>query len=242
MSLNDGQLQISAMVGTLVLAAGLLVPTVILTGAAALPDDGPKLAEMEAIEASLAYKKPNAPKQPQKHVKAPEPDAKPDGVSHDADKKPDPDKKPDEPKDKKPDPNADPLAKFKRHNEDDDSQTGKPNEDVGAFDGSEFGFAEETKGDPYFQKLVADLVAGWEYPQILSASGVPVGCLHLSADGKVAETKFKDKSGDSQLDDSVDRALTKLQKARNENPVPVPTHLLKAAITRWVCFKFKLDK
>jgi len=125
--------------------------------------NGPDIDNMEAVEASLAYKKPDQ-KQPQKPKVAPPPDVKPEGVSHDENKTRDEKKKPEEPV-KKPDEPADPLSKYKRHDTDEDEDTGKPTEpDQGAFDGSEFGFATETKGDPYFQDLIADLVKGWEYP------------------------------------------------------------------------------
>ena len=121
--------------------------------------------------------------------------------------------------------------------DDDDTPVGKPTEDVGQFDGSEFGFAEETKGDPYFQKLIADLRSGWEYPKLLQGAGVPVGCVRLEGSGKVSDTLFKEKSGDGDLDQSVEVALKRLKKLRDESPRPVPDHLLKHT-TRWICFKF----
>lgn len=238
MALDDRQMHLAAAIGTVVLAGALLAPAALLTGAVARADDGPALADMEAIEASLAYKKPSPKAQPQKRTRAPEPEVKPDGVSHDADRAPTPPR--DDPK--KPEAPDDPLKKYQRHGDDDDAPVGQPTETVGAFDGSEHGFAEESKGDPFFQKLVADLLEGWEYPKILDAAGVPVGCLHVAADGKIVDTKLKEQSGEGSLDESVDKALQKLKKARNEAPEPVPTHLLRAATTRWVCFKFKLDK
>jgi hypothetical protein len=230
------QYHLAAGFGTLLIAAALTGVSVFGFGHAEAA--GPNLAEMEAIEASLAYKKTTKSKQPQKQFRAPVPEEKPEGVSRDADKPVEPDK-PDEPK-PKPDEDFEKLYdKFKR-DEDEELPVGKPDEEVGAFDGSEFGFAEENKGDPYFQKLLADLVGGWSYPEILAGAGVPVGCVRLAADGKVVETNFKEKSGDEALDDSVERALATLQKQRNQAPVPVPTHLLRAATTRWTCFRFKL--
>jgi hypothetical protein len=197
---------------------------------------GPDLDDMEAIEASLAYKKPDAPKQPQKPKVAPEPEVKPEGVSHDEKKKPDEVKKPDEPV-KKPS-ETDPLAKYHRHNTDDDEEVGKPTDpDVGAFDGSEFGFATETKGDPYFQSLVADLLKDWEYPKLLSDAGEPVECLRLEPTGKISDTLFKTKSGNAELDDSVEQQVKALVKKRDEDPRPVPDHLLKQTM-RWICIKF----
>lgn len=196
---------------------------------------GPALEDLEVIEASIAYKKTEK-KQPQKKKRAPNP-AKPDeGVRRD-DTKPDPPKK-DEPDDPvaKPEtgPADSPVA------EPDDTPVGKPELDVGEFNpDAPVGWAEETKGDPYFQKLLADLREGWEYPELLGAEGVPVGCMRLEKDGSVSDTLFKEQSGTPELDDSVERALKKLEQKREKNPPPVPEHLLKHT-TRWICFKFEV--
>ena len=218
---------------TLVLTAGLVAPSVLLRDASA--DEGPPLDNMESIEASLAYKKPNAPKQPQKPKQAPNPEVKPEGVSHDENKKVDETKKPPEDKKDKPSKNTDPLAKFRR-TEDDDNEIGKPNEQVGAFDGSEFGIGDVTKGDPYFQRLVVDLA--WSSPELAkSGATAPVGCIHMTADGKIPETKFQVK-GDDDIATLAESALKDLKQKRNEHPEEVPTHLLKQLTTKWVCFKF----
>src|SRR5262249_54927575 len=150
----DGQLEMVSMIGTAVLTASLFVPVLYLTeSATALRPD---LGEMEAIEASIAYKK--APqKQPQKKIEAPQPD-KHEGVSHDALKpvnacRSDADckhagetcdlktnrcvsheTKPPKKED------TDPLAKYK-HPIDDDTQTGKPTTEAGDYNDSEFGWA-----------------------------------------------------------------------------------------------------
>jgi hypothetical protein len=237
--LLDRNMHIVAAVGAFVISAALVATPLVWAGKQPV-QEGPSFADMEAIEASLAYKKADPPKQPQKKFQAPEP-VKNEGVSRDETKKPDP--KPDDPK-KKQDPKAldDAFKKLQQQRNQDDP-VGKPSEDaVGAFDGSQFGFAEESRGDPYFQKLVGDLVAGWEFPEILQDAGLPVGCLRLSADGKIQDTLFKQKSDNGDLNDSVERALGAVKKLRNENPQPVPTHLLKAAITKWVCFKFRAQR
>jgi hypothetical protein len=228
---KDAEIHMTAALGAIVLTAALSVPMVFFVDKKG--EEGPILDNMESIEASLAYKKPNAPKQPQKHMRAPDPEVKPEGISHDETKKVD-DKKPDKHDDKKPSKDTDPLAKYHRADED-DSQVGTPNETVGAFDGSEFGVGDVTKGDPYFQRLVVDLA--WQAPELAKASSAPVGCIHLTADGKIAETKFKDKSDDD-IQPLAEAALKALQTKRNANPEEVPTHLLKQLTTRWVCFKF----
>ena len=233
MSMKDGELHAMAAFGATLLSAALVVPTVWLTEAKA--DTGPILDNMESIEASLAYKKPNAPKQPQKQKRAPDPVVKPEGVSHDENKPVDANK-PDKP-DHKPSKDVDPLAKFHRP-EDNDNDVGKTTDTVGAFDGSEFGIGDVTKGDPYFQRLVVDL--GWQSPELAKGSGQPpIGCIHITADGKITDTKFKEKSDDD-IATLAEGALKSLQKKRNDHPEEVPTHLLKQLTTRWVCFKFTI--
>lgn len=238
MSMRDRDMHAIAVCCALALTAAIVVPAVSFGSAGAAASN---LGEMETIEASLAYKKASK-SQPQKQFRPPPPPEEATGLSHDETKAPtppDPTKKAPPPTDDKINP-AD-YKKFART--DDDMPVGNPSDEaVGAFDGSEYGFAEETRGDPYFQKLVADLVHGWEYPEILADTGTPVGCLHLEASGKIAETKFKEKSGTAELDDSVERALAAIKKLRNDEPVAVPPHLLRAATTKWICFKFKVKK
>lgn len=202
------------------------------------PEARPDFDNMETIEASLAYKKPNAPKQPQKVKEAPPPEVKPEGVSRDENKKVE-DKKPDEKKDekkevKKSDTPVNPLDKYKRSQ--DDSDTGDPVENVGAFDGSQFGMGDVTKGDPYFQRLVADLQ--WSAPELAKTGATPpVGCIQLTKEGKIPQTTFKSE-GDGDLQPLAENALRELQKKRNKDPEEVPVHLLKALTTKFVCFKF----
>jgi hypothetical protein len=240
---RDRNLHLVAAAGALLISAALVATPLVYAGSKPAAAEGPDLDDMEAIEASLAYKSAAPPKQPVKKFQAPPPDVKPEGVSTDADKKPEP-PKPEDPK--KPVPKEQNLEdKFKELQEkrNSDYPIGKPSdEEVGEFDGSKFGYAEVSKGDPYFQKLVGDLIRGWEYPEILQDGGVPVGCLRLSAEGKIQDTLFRKKSDNSELNDSVERALAAVQKLRNENPSPVPTHLLKAATTQWVCLNFRATK
>jgi hypothetical protein len=229
--MKNAEMHMLAGLGAALFSAALVVPTVWLTEARA--SSGPPLMEMESIEASLAYKKPNAPKQPQKVKQAPNPEVKPDGVSRDETKKVE-DKKPD-PKEEKPSKIVDPLAKFHRPQED-DIDTGKPMESIGAFDGSEFGIGDVTKGDPYFQRLVVDLA--WAAPELArSGAEAPIGCVHITADGKIPDIKFQVK-GDDDIATLAETALSDLKKKRNTDPEEVPTHLLKALTTKWVCFKF----
>ena len=198
---------------------------------------GPDLTKLEAIEVSVA--RPAKPAhQPQKQHREAVHQAD-QGVAHDDKKQPPPDKKkkPDD-KQQKPDDNKDePTAKI----DDTDEPVGKPTTDIGQFNPNKFGNADVDKGDPYLRDIVKDVLAGWEFPKILDATGVPTGCVHLDADGKVVDTKFKQKSGNAELDDSVDRALDAFKKARNQDPKPVPPRLMDIT-TEWVCFDFKLQQ
>jgi hypothetical protein len=124
----------------------------------------------------------------------------------------------------------------RRREVDDDDPVGKPTEEAGAFNENERGFADETKGHPFFQRVARDINEGWEFPKILSASNAATGCLHITADGKIAKTRL-DKSGDAALDQSAEDALKKVETKRNNNPEPVPTDIAKLT-TRWTCFKF----
>ncbi|HEX7838505.1 MAG TPA: TonB C-terminal domain-containing protein [Kofleriaceae bacterium] len=234
MSFNNGQMHGVALAGTVVLSCALFGGTLYLTEAADAAHQ-PELKEMITIEASLA-RKAEKKKQPQKELKAPEPEVKPEGVSHDETKKP-PEKKPEDKKHpaKKDDPVD--IHKFK-HASDDDPQPGaKPTTDIGQFDGSEIGFAPINAGNPYWQHLVADFHQVWEIPQISKVNGAAVGCFHIDPDGKIPGIKFQTPSGDDTLDDSVQRALKATQKARNDKPQPVPTEQL-GVIKKWVCFRF----
>jgi hypothetical protein len=199
---------------------------------------GPDLSKLEAIEASVAYKKSTPQKQPQKQKKAPDPVVTPQGVSHDDQAKPI--TKPDEP-DKKPG-DKPTLDDFKRKNTDEDLDVGKPVDPSSAFDEDRFGFANETKGDPYVQDLLLDLIeAGGEYPALLDTAGVPIGCFHMSPDGKILDTLMREKSENDELNDFAERALNGLKKKRNADPIAIPDKPgLQALMTEWTCFAFKL--
>jgi hypothetical protein len=240
-----------AVAGTL-LTVGALAAPVYYLGGSGNAYAGPDLSKFEVIEADLAMKSEEAPKTPQKPTRTPDPkvdeavggdpNAKPDTCAKDSDCAPGKvcknelcvrkdTKHPDDPPD---------LSQF-HHNTDDEADTGdtkiyKP----GAFDGDEQGWAPTTRGDKFYIELNKDLRAGWEYPEILSDEGFPAGCVHLQPDGKIPEVKMMEKSGNVELDDSVERALAALQKLRNQDPVEVPTHLLQTGVTeKWLCFRFK---
>lgn len=240
MSLRDNELHAVAGGGVTVLVGVMAVLLVVsgrsgCAGGNANAEPNP-LEDMEAIEASIAYKKAPA-KQPQKKTRTPEPEKKAEGVSRDETKKPDEQKK--KPEDAKPVTNPKDAIPDRKPKDEDLPENQKPVTDVGEFNDSTRGFAETTSGDPFFRELAADFHENWEFPKILSATASAAGCLHILADGTIKKTKVDPKSGDDALDDSVERALKKMEKLRNGKPVAVPTHLLKQATTRWICFKTK---
>lgn len=224
---------VAALAVEVALIGGVIAASIVWTAPSAEAAK-PPLEEKQAIEASLAVKKTKVT-QPQKHFRDPVPVVKPEGVSHDENKKPEPKKdKKDEPK--KPDDKVDPkdLSKKFHHPNDDDDPAGKPITTIGDFNGSERGFATETKGDPYFQQLIADM--GYNPPEIAKDEGTPVGCIHITPDGKIPDTKFfESTSGDYQT--AAEAAIAQLKKTRNADPKPVPDNLLQAT-TKWLCFKF----
>jgi hypothetical protein len=232
--MRDGEIQVMALLGTMVLSAALVVPTVWLTASTDVTDIN-KLDQMTMIEASLAVKSTKAV-QPQKPVHTPDP-VKQEGVSHD-DKKPPPDepKKKDEPK-KPNDDKAPDLSKFS-HSNDDDTPAGKPIVKIGDLNGSEFGDSAKSVGDPWLGVLLADLHKHFIPPEIAKGDSVPIGCILLAPDGKITDTKFKEKTDDD-LQTAAEAALAQLTKSRNANPIEVPTQLLPLT-QHYLCFHFRV--
>jgi hypothetical protein len=232
MSLKDTEMHVFSLLGAGLLSAALLVPVVWFTDAAEA-GSAPLADNRQIIEATIAYKK-TPKKQPQK-VRDVVEEVKVEGVSRDENKKIE-DKKDDKKKeDKKPvvDP-KDPFKGLRRP----DEEAGKPTtEPEGDFNGSEKGFAPESKGDPFFGRLRADM--NFQFPEIAKAASIPVGCIHLQPDGRIKAIKFE-AQGDDDLQTAAEAALKELQKIRNREPEAVPTHLL--TITKqWLCFKFSVS-
>lgn len=203
--------------------------------------------KMTTIEAALAYKSKTKSKQPQKRRKrAKRQAAKPDGVSRDETKKAETKKT------RKAEPEEDfskAFEKYKDQRQRDDEEDEEiddlddldddADKSGGEFDGSEHGFAEVSKGDPYMQELAKDMYASWELPTLEKGSGAAVGCVRLEPGGKISDIKLETKSGNSNIDRSVRVALKKMQKQRNKKPAKVPRHLMEIT-TQWTCFKLKV--
>lgn len=234
MSLKDAEMQVVSLVGAGIIAAAMFVP-VLVWGAASEVVEGPQLADRQVLEATLAYRK--APqKQPEKKFDQPDV-VKPVGVSRDENKKVEPPKDEKKPKAPKVDVN-DPFKGLRRP----DEEAGRPTTQPGGdFNGSEKGFAPESKGDPFFARLRGDM--NFTFPEIAKASSIPVGCIHLQPDGKIKAITFAapiGQPGDDDLQTAAEAALRELQKVRNQNPEAVPTHLLQIT-SKWLCFKFSVS-
>jgi len=208
--------------------AFILAPSLFGWGHSSGPELGGK---EELIEASIAYKKPDAPKQPQKKHRTPPETEK---VKISRDEKKIPDKKPEEKK------KAVPSWKdFKRDAPEDDNpdyEEGKPAPRTGgAFDGKTYGWADENKGHPYMRELAR--LVHFAIPTLEKGNGEAYACIRLGADGKIKDTKVR-KSGNTNIDRAADEALRNMVKARNEDPdvKPVPSELLSLT-THWICFK-----
>ena len=250
MSFKNGEMHTISVLGAVVVTVSFFLPVLFLTERVDTPKI--KLDDMESIEASIAYKK-TPQKQPQKKTSQPE-QKKADAITHDDKAKPvegckaDADCKTDEKckdarcvakKDKAVVAEVDPKDPFKhfKRTDDDDNPTGKPVTEPGAFNGSEEGWAPITKGDPYWQGFAKDIHDNFTLPEISEANGIPVGCFHITPDGKIVDTKVKEKSGSPDLDQAAEHAIDAVKKLRNDNPIPVPENQ-KGAVTRWICIRF----
>ena len=190
---------------------------------AAGDDDAEKdpFADMVVIDAALAFKGAETPKQPVKEVRAPPPPEQPTGVSRDEHAAPV--VAPEKPKPEKVDVES-VLEKNRARDEDEDLPIGKKSAmEIGAIDGVEIGYGDKTHGNPYLGALKSGFMRGWEFPEILSDVGVPVGCIQLDEDGMIGAVKLMKASGNQQLDDSVERALADFKIKNNKEPKPLPT-------------------
>ena len=200
-------------------------------------DKGPDL-QLKAIEVSVARPSQNKTRQPQKPHRDPVHDQSLKGLAHDDKAHPPDKKKPDDPKQKPDDDKDGPASTIK----DDDNPVGKPVSDPGQFNPNKFGTDDVDRGDPYLQELKKDILqAGGPFPTIIQAKGTPLACLHVAADGTIADTLFKEKSGDGDVDQWVEGALKGITKDRKEHPQEVPARLYEQ-ISGWICFHFDLSK
>jgi len=221
-----------------VVLAILLIPTSWLDlGAAfgcASRDHKPQLSDDSVvIEAAIAYKKEDAPKQPQAKRTQRRVD-KAEGVSRDENKPVDEQK----PEDKKPKPTD--WRDFQRDTDEEynpDLEEGdiKPRAG-GAWDGEKFGWAEENKGHPYLRELAKQVE--FDVPTLEKGAGYAQACIRLRGNGTVIEQKLLEKSGNTNIDRAADEALRKLVEKRTDpkDVQPVPAEIIDIT-SKWLCFK-----
>lgn len=257
---SDRRMHAISAIVSLTVAAALAVYVIRKTapttceGADCAPDK-PDMRE-ELVEASLAFKAETPPPpQPQKQFREKEKQIDPDGVAktdqeivkqktckvdRDCDDVEECIKGTCVRRKNKRDAETDPLAKIPdRTNIDDDAPTSPTTTpQVGAFDGSKYGRGPVNKGDPYFAKLKTEVEGYFDEGVDKLTTGEPAeGCIHMTADGVIKDTKMRKQAAD-RVTEAAKQAVERLKDARNKKPEPVPDHLLGVMTTQWTCFNF----
>ena len=199
-------------------------------------DAAARFSESQTIEASLAFKAVDPKdRQPQKQKKkkfAPDDKAP---VVFDPDAGPPPDKKQDQ-KVKPDEVDIKSVLDKNRPQNPDLSSTGAeeiPKE--GSANGSEWGTEKDAHGDPYAGELKGHIHSAWELPAIEQGTGEVLGCVKLDKDGKIVDRFVKKKSGNANLDRSVELAL----KQAPDMKEPVPDDMIDLMTVKGICFRFK---
>ena len=142
-------------------------------------------------------------------------------IAKDADQLPRIDKK-DEPPPDKIDPLKKTHAEYFKSLKDPDQPEGFQEEGVGSPTGSRAGTATEAKGDPYILSLIDQIGSAWTVPTTIKDTELAklsaLVCLDLADDGKLRGYQFRQKSGNSQFDSSLEAALSSIKQLRE--PVP----------------------
>lgn len=201
-------------------------------------DEAPKM-NLDAIEVSVAKSANVKTSQPQKPHRDPIHKAPDQGLAHDDKVKPDDKKKPDDqPKAKPDDDKTGPASTIPP-----DDNTAGPTSNIGKFDPTKHGNADADRGTEYEKGLVSDILGGFEFPQILNASGdPPVVCVQLSPDGHIVKTQFDQQSSDADWNHAAEIALKRFVDKENANPKPVPLDPEDQKwLTEWLCFRLTLD-
>jgi outer membrane biosynthesis protein TonB len=256
-------LQVGGIVVTVLLHAALVGVTIshLDEGSTAAADPSKDFQEAVAIEASLAFKevKPQS-RQPVKQKKekyAPPveetpvpaeepPPPEPEAPKIDTDnvvEEVEPPKGAKEPPKHKIKPKKDEIdinstLEKNRQQDEDLSSTGVdevPKE--GSADGSEWGTERDARGDPYAGELRGRIQSVWNVPAVETGAGVAQGCVRLDEDGKIVDRAVRKKSGNANLDRSVELAL----KQAPDMEEPVPEHLIDLITVKGICFRFTLE-
>lgn len=191
------------------------------------------------IEASLAFKevKPKS-RQPQKKRRKLYQPPETQHIATDNKTEPEPPKKDDH----KIKPNKDEIdinSVLKKHHMSDDDLSTHGVDEVpvkGSANGSEWGTEEDAKGDPYAGELKGRIYKAWKVPSLETGTGKALGCVKLDKSGKIVDHLIKQKSGNANLDRSVELALrqaTDMDKA-------VPDKLVNLLTVKGICFEFEL--
>lgn len=190
------------------------------------------------IEASLQMKSTQKQKQPQKKA----PRKKVERTANTTDKAPTPAKEKPKPKTDDFDPEA-VLAQSKKEREglSDDDASGSEPTNPGAFDGSKHGWAKESTGHPWFQKLYADALSGWELPSLETGQGDVHACLRIDTQGRIQKFKLCKSSQNTNIDRSVKIALQRLKKKRSGGSSPVPAELVNEVTKQWRKISFPVQ-
>jgi TonB C terminal len=256
-------LQVGGIVVTVLLHAALVTVTISNLGndSSAAADPSKNFQEAVAIEAALAFKevKPQS-RQPVKQKKekyAPPveetpvpaeepPPPEPEAPKIDTDnvvEEVEPPKGAKDPPKHKIKPKKDEIdisstLEKNRAQDEDLSSTGVdevPKE--GSADGSEWGTERDARGDPYAGELRGRIHSVWKVPAVETGTGVAQGCVRLDEDGKIVDRAVRKKSGNANLDRSVELALNQAP----DMDEPVPEHLIDLITVKGICFRFTLE-
>ncbi len=237
----QGHLKVGGLVVTILLHAGLAGVALVHMGGSSSASDNPAARFQNAvtIEASLAFKevKPKN-KQPQKQKK--QTYRPPEVQTDDTDNIQQPEEPVEKPKHKvKVRPDEIDISKTlakNRAQDEDLSSTGVdevPKE--GSASGSEWGTERDAKGHPYVGELKGRINSVWTLPALETGTGQVQGCVRLSASGKIVDRAVKKKSGNANLDRSVQLAL----KDAPDMEEPVPDELHGLLTEEGICFLFE---
>ena len=232
-------LQLGGLVGTVLFHAALAVVALSHLGGGSPADASARFENAVTIEASLAFKevKPQS-RQPQKQRKQVAPPPEPEKIASEplVPAEPEPEDKP-RPKPKPRSANVNIEETLKEHHisEEDLSSTGVdevPKE--GSADGSKWGTEVDAKGHPYAAELKGRIYSVWTLPTLETGTGEVHGCVKLDESGKIVDRHVKKKSGNANLDRSVELAL----KQAPDMDKPVPDELRSLITVKGICFRF----
>jgi hypothetical protein len=200
-------------------------------------DAAARFSDSQTIEASLAFKavepKDRQPQKEKKKKYAPDEKAP---VVFDPDAGPPPPHPEHEVKVKPDEVDINSVLKKNRGQNPDLSSTGAeeiPKE--GSAGGSEWGTEKDAHGSPYAGELKGRIHSAWELPSIEQGTGEVLGCVKLDKDGKIVDRFVKKKSGNANLDRSVELAL----KQAPDMKEPVPDDMIDLMTVKGICFRFK---